>query len=244
MRIIKGATPTETPWVVAPPIPQAAPTPAADEPQGDPLAKAQEQAAAMLERAKAEAEQIRQAAQQEGYQQGYQEGQVAAEKELEEVWQELFQNICNEVQTLQQELDGLIAGSEEEVVRLSLAIATKILKTESRLGPDYVAPIAQAALAKLVGRMRVTLYLNPADCERIQDHCLLLPQAENLKTLPDPKVGFGGCRIETECGRADATLYHQIQTIAKGMLEDLGFAGPAIESLHEPHTLPPAPQNS
>ena len=126
--------------------------------------------------------------------------------------------------------ESLIAQAEEELARFSLIIAAKVLKQEASSNPGYLTSLARAALDKLVGRSRIKLFLNPLDFSRFQNGMLYL-QEENLAVFSDDSIGTGGCRIETECGRADATFFHQMSEIACALLEDPGICELAVDEL-------------
>ncbi|MGE5707806.1 MAG: FliH/SctL family protein [Bacteroidota bacterium] len=187
------------------------------------------QAEMLLVEARREAESIR----QQAYEEGYRQGAEAARVDLQTQWDQAFQDMLREVEGVFRQRDALVLQAEEDVVRLALLVAAKVLKQEVR-EPDYLRGIIQASLEKLVGRSRIRIFLNAVDFERFQNGQIPFPIEAPVTPVLDPSLGAGGCRIETECGRADASLPSQLEAILQALLPEPGIAEAAVAELHEP----------
>lgn len=203
---------------------------AAPPPESDILEPPAElQAELLLVEARREAETIR----QQAYEDGYRQGAETARMDLQLQWDQTFQDMLREVEGVLHHRDALVLQAEEDVVRLTLLVAAKVLKQEVK-EPDYLRGIIQASLEKLVGRSRIRIFLNAVDFERFQSGQIPLPIEAPVIPVLDPSLGAGGCRIETECGRADASLPSQLEAIVQALLAEPGIAEAAIIELHEP----------
>ncbi|HEY9765040.1 MAG TPA: FliH/SctL family protein [Chroococcales cyanobacterium] len=221
-RIIKGSCNAEEKCLVGQEISLSIPRNAFPESSQAPELEAE----LILIQARREAEEIRQRAQEEGYYQGVER----ARRDGQLQWDQTLADLINEGQSMLAQRESLISQAEEELVRLALMIAAKVLKQEASSNSGYLASLARAALAKLVGRSRIKLFLNPIDFSRFQSGVLYLRE-ENLSVFSDDSIGAGGCRIETECGRSDATFYHQMSEITLALLEDPGIVELAVDEL-------------
>lgn len=236
-RILKGAQLRDGKWVVAaPPDPNVV---AADleEPESPPepevdlealVAEAQAQAAQILAAAQAEAEAIRAAARQEGYQQGFSEGSA----EGRQAWQERIQALASEAQSLLDRRRAWYRDAEQDVVRLALLSAERILQREAR-NREALTSILHAALEHLADAAIVRIRVHPDDAPGLAA-AIGLPK---LEIKPDPGIGVGGAIIETLTGRVDARFVTQFRELAASVLmmepEDDPIVAPVVAELQK-----------
>lgn len=108
---------------------------------------------------------------------------------------------------------------EEEVVKLALTIARKIVCHEVKMNPDVVVCVAREALSRVEDPGKVTIKMSPADLELIQKtKTQLVKLQENIKHVTfeaSDSVDQGGCIIETDLGDIDARIEKQLQAVAE-----------------------------
>jgi flagellar assembly protein FliH len=172
----------------------------------------------VLAEARAEADQIREAARQ----QGYVEGRADATASLEPALAALSQAI-GDVQAAQAEMS---AELERRAVELGLSLARKVVGGALSVQPELVLEAVTGVLRGIVDRERVTVLVNPADLDIVReameglraslggmDHCVV--EAER-------RVGRGGCLVHTPVGEIDATVETKLERAGEVVASALG----------------------
>lgn len=164
----------------------------------------------------AQLEQIRKAAQREGYDAGYKEGTAAGQKEVRATVQRLTQ-IINAFSSPLQEVDATV---EQELVTLALAIARQIIRRELKADPGHVVGVVREALAALpAAARRVTIHLQPDDAALVREALAAGAGEEaNWRIVEDALLTRGGCRIHAEHSQIDATVEKRMAAIVAQLL--------------------------
>jgi flagellar assembly protein FliH len=158
-----------------------------------------------------------------GYAQGERTGIEAAATRGDAMLRRLAQTL-DELGTLRAEL---IHQSERQVVRLALAIATRVIHREITLDSELLVVMARVALDRLGDASSATIRLHP------QDHAAALAvrgvtlSTESVHVVADPNVSRGGCLVESDFGLIDLTPAAQIAEITTALL------GPELASALE-----------
>lgn len=159
----------------------------------------------------------------EGLEKGHAEGRTAALKEYQARLDALNKSWTRALESFQAERRQLWSDAHNDVVRLSLTIAERIIKRALDLDPSIAASQAQAALALLAARASVKLLVNPEDQELIKAAIpgilSSLGASHDIELVPDASVARGGCMLRTPVGgEIDATLSTQIDRIRDVLL--------------------------
>ncbi len=167
------------------------------------LAQAQAEAREILEAARREAARLESAAVEAGRQEGLRA--VAAERE-----------------GLAAERERLLDDAGEEMVRLALEVAAKVLAVAVR-DEGAALETARAALARARGRERLVARVHPADAPALRagapELLGLAPRAQRLGVQEDPGMQRGGVVLETEAGEVDGRLEAQLEAIGRSLGE-------------------------
>ncbi len=120
------------------------------------------------------------------------------------------------------EMERLVGEAEEEIVRLALAVAGKVI---DRAAEDDAVAVATArrALARLRGARQAEVRVHPEDapaarCAAAALGAGLAPDAR-LEVVEDPAVGRGGAVVETEAGSVDARVETQLAELGRALAE-------------------------
>ena len=110
----------------------------------------------------------------------------------------------------------------DQVTTLALHIARKVLGRELEFHPEAVVQIVRQALnEKARQRREITLRLHPEDAQVVREQrgALLevLSRSKELGILEDPEVARYGVRIETDAGTIDAQLETQLAAIERAL---------------------------
>jgi flagellar assembly protein FliH len=190
----------------------------------------------LLAQAAAAADEVRRQAHAEGVVAGQREGLAAvqhlidgraAEIAARQTQQELrtvlpaFQSA---VQALETERDRWLAAWEAAAVKLSAAIAERIVRHELARRPALCQTVVREALQLAAGQPHVELHLHPQDLEHLQqcgeEAVGLFASVGKATLIPDASLSRGGCLIETQHGVIDARLETQLARITQELLEE------------------------
>ncbi len=204
-----------------------------------------QQGEAILERARAEAKQIKQRGQAEadqlvaeasdkGYQQGYDKGlaegrsvgeQSAREETIAEYRQKLDQLLENWQAAVSQwdaDRQHLLMQGREEVLTLAMAIAEKVVYRVVDIDPTVIQDQVAEALQLITRPSSVAVTIHPDDRPAVED---VLPellqnirQCREATLVEDPSMTRGGCVVSTEGGQIDARIEQQIDRIVDTLL--------------------------
>ncbi|MBI3476232.1 MAG: flagellar assembly protein FliH/Type III secretion system HrpE [Acidobacteria bacterium] len=109
---------------------------------------------------------------------------------------------------------------EVEVVKLSLAIATKILHRESQVDPLLVAALARVALDKLHRNTRTVIRVRPEETSGWRQY---FAQNTDQATMPeiveDATVQPQSCTLETDLGSTELGVETQLKEIENGLFD-------------------------
>ena len=157
---------------------------------------------------------------QQAWSKGRDAGQAEAHAAFEQQIAKLREEISKALHDFAAERDTYFQRVEEQVVRLTLAIARKILHREAQVDPLLLAGILRVALEKIASNTNTRLRAHPSDIKVWRDH---FAQAhENLpppELIGDPEIQSGRCILETELGTTEIGLETQLKEIEQGFLD-------------------------
>jgi flagellar assembly protein FliH len=162
-------------------------------------------------------EAIRSEAYNEGFEQGRREGREAGQQEIDAAVQRLEQVMS----ALAEPLRAVDAQVEEELITLAMAVARQIIRREIQQDPEQVIAVVREAMAELPTAARnVRIHLHPEDAALVRE-AFTTEEAETApwKIVEDMVLTRGGCRIESDTSRIDASVEKRLNSI---MVELMG----------------------
>jgi len=127
------------------------------------------------------------------------------------------------VETYAQQRDRYVQAVEHEVVKLSLAVAARILRREAQMDPLLLTGAVRVALGQLSSSTQVRLRVPAGELDLWTEAIALLP---NLPVKPQVLVGegmrLGDCVVETEMGSVDLGVRAQLAEIERGFFDRTG----------------------
>lgn len=192
-----------------------------DLPTLEPLPAAAVGAAAPCEdevaRARAEAQEIRDAAHAEGFAAGRAQALAALEQ------------VVAMLAAAAADVAALRAGVSEEVeaaaVELGLNIAEQALHGTIEADPARVVDVTRGALRRLVERERVTILVHPDDLDLVRDAApTLIAQLggiEHCEVQAERRVARGSAVVRTVEGEVDATLATKLERAREAIAESV-----------------------
>lgn len=151
-----------------------------------------------------------------GRDQGRQEAQAAAADEQRTLLCEAEKKRTDQAVSLAAQIaserDAFLQTAEQEIVKLALAIAARILRREAQIDPLFLLGAVRVALGQLAESMQVKIRIPAREAELWTSTMQHLP---NLKRIPsviaDDQMQLGDCVIESEMGSANLGLAAQLK---------------------------------
>src|SRR5208337_1482339 len=163
------------------------------------------------------------AGRERGRQEGLQterEAHAAAQRAVE---QRQLRQSAGLIETFAQERDRYLHAVEQEVVKLALAVAARILRREAQMDPLLLTGAVRVALGQLAGSTQARLSVPEAELDLWREAIALVP---NLAVRPAVSAGegmrLGDCVIETELGSVDLGIRSQLGEIERGFFDRAG----------------------
>jgi len=111
--------------------------------------------------------------------------------------------------------DRLFAESREQIARLSVEIARKILMQKVQNGDYEIEAIVKEALNNAPTRQDVVVHLNPEDLVACQKAGLAGSAGDlaGIKFVADPNIGKAECLLETPKGTIKSLIDEQLERV-------------------------------
>ena len=150
---------------------------------------------------------------------GRREAEQSARREFE-------QHLEAELQRLRQMLRDVVSSgpklrrkSEADLVRLSVAIARRILHRELSIDSEALAGLVKAVFERLEQREIHELRTDPASVPVVRKVAESLGLLQQLKIVADPALRPGSLLIDTTHGHLDASIESQLNEIERGFID-------------------------
>lgn len=199
------------------------------------LAKTRAHAEKLVGEAHSQVEEIKRTAHAAGYAEGRQAGMKEADRILNTRSAELANEQTNSrlrttlpaleaaVAALHIERDRWLAWWESAAVRLSVAMAEKLLRHELARHPKLLPGRIKELLELAAGHPNIRIRMHPQDVEQLRECAAeLLDRLSPLGQAAltgDDRITRGGCIIETQHGTIDGRVETQFERITSELLE-------------------------
>jgi flagellar assembly protein FliH len=169
-----------------------------------------------------ELEAIRQDAYNEGFatgeRDGFHAGQLKARQEAEAATQARLAQLERLMGQLLEPIAEQDRQIEESLVHLTSLITRKVIQRELRLDSSQIRHVLREALKLLpMGANNVRIHINPRDFGLVK--AMRERHEESWRILEDESLEPGGCRVETEHSRIDASIETRLQQAMKQLFE-------------------------
>jgi len=138
-------------------------------------------------------------------------------KAKEEIEKNLVSMIKKAVEEIISLREGIIKRAEEDILKISFLIAKKVIKKEvSEYTKEIIIGNIKEAINNAIEKDKVIIRVHPEDYEsllKIEELKEIL-NIENLVIKKDQSIKMrGGCIVETEYSKLDATIENQLSLI-------------------------------
>lgn len=205
---------------------------------------AKDEAAEIIQKAKAEAEviirqseekkltvdneiealkkQAEQQAHEHGHEQGYKDGIAQAQEEIQAKAKDLICTLNSIINEAAEKRSTAIEKQEEDLLKLSLYIAEKIVRREIQTDPSWLLPVIKSALNSISNVDTVTIRVSPKDYQSLCEAESFVDVFDGIITWEnDQSLEDSTCIIETEYGSIDASLETRLAKISSKLMEQI-----------------------
>ncbi|MHC4204155.1 MAG: FliH/SctL family protein [Planctomycetota bacterium] len=135
------------------------------------------------------------------------------------VFSQACQTLNGVIAKLNQFCEKLYAGHREEIARLSVEIARKILMQKVENGDYEMESVIKEALKNAPGSQDVIVHLNPEDIEKCRKAQKDRPGnvLAGIKLIPDPNIGRAECLLESPKGIIKLLIDDSLERISKAL---------------------------
>jgi flagellar assembly protein FliH len=123
------------------------------------------------------------------------------------------------------ERDRFLHLVEQEVVKLALTVAARILRREAQMDPLLLTGAVRVALGQLAGASEVRLSVPAAEADMWKETIALVPHlAMKPAVVAGEGMRLGDCVIESRVGTVDLGVRSQLGEIERGFFDRVGPA--------------------
>jgi flagellar assembly protein FliH len=156
----------------------------------------------------------------DGHVEGVRKGEAELAKRIAEVDVKLaaLDAIMGALARPLDELDGQV---EQELTRLTLAIAKHLVRRELKMDPTQVIGIIRHTVSLLpLSARRIKIHLHPDDAAIVREKLAPGSGEQEWQLAEDPLMARGGCRLTTENSSIDARFEASVAAALTGLLGD------------------------
>jgi flagellar assembly protein FliH len=148
---------------------------------------------------------------------GFTEGEAQAKAGPAAEMEAAVQRMAQSVRDLAQLRPRLRRDAEADVVRLSLAIARRILRREMSVDPSAMQALAQVALQKVSRQELSRVFVHPHQAAAVKT--ALESAGVRAEVIPEITRESGALVFETNQGLLDASVNAQLEEIERGLTD-------------------------
>ena len=197
----------------------------------DVITQARQTAAHLLATARQEADALREQTLDAAREEGLQAARIEVERRADELassrlavqLETALPALKSAAEGLQAERDRWLIRWEQTAVRVGVAIAEKLVKSQIATRPELASGMIADALRLAAGQPRIIAHLHPDDLAAWGDQSPRIVESltacADSTLIADPLVSRGGCRIETIHGEIDARVETMLERLAQELVD-------------------------
>jgi flagellar biosynthesis/type III secretory pathway protein FliH len=130
------------------------------------------------------------------------------------LYDQMNQTLAAIIEKLEGFYNEIFAGHKEQIAKLSVDIARKILVQKVDQGDYQIESIVKEVLASAPSNQDIVIYLNPQDlvtCRKAQENGTFA----GVKLAEDPNIDRAQCRLESPKGIINSLIEEHLEQIEK-----------------------------
>ena len=156
----------------------------------------------------------------ESYNRGLAEGMAAGKEQAAAELQPVLEKLGRSLVELSSLRPRIRKNAEQDLIKLSLAIARRVLHRELTLDPESISGLIKVALEKLQSREVSRVRIHP-EYETVIRALLDRYGASQMEVARDASLQRGDVLFETAQGTLDASIESQLREIERGFADRL-----------------------
>ncbi|HWB86791.1 MAG TPA: FliH/SctL family protein [Bryobacteraceae bacterium] len=152
---------------------------------------------------------------------GQREGEATGRSRAAAELQPIIDRLSRSIEDLAQWRPKLRREAESDMIRLSLAIARRILRRELVVDPDAMHGLVLGALDKLQSQEICRVRVHPSHAAVVSACLRQMANGSTVEVISDGSRELGGVVFETQRGNLDASVESQLQEIERGLADRL-----------------------
>ncbi len=155
----------------------------------------------------------------EARQAAYREGEAAGHANALAETQPMLERLAHTVEELANLRPRLREQAEEDLIRLAVAIARRVVRRELTIDPQTITGLVKAALGQLAAEEKVRLRVHPAQEAAVRACLEDAGRGAVVVVVGDAALGPGGAVFDTARGNLDASAEAQLAEIERGLTD-------------------------
>jgi len=128
---------------------------------------------------------------------------------------------CQTLQSITEKLqnfcDKIFMEHQEQIARLSVEIAGKILNQKVEKGDYEIETIIKEVLSKSPERHDIEIHLNPDDLTNLQNTLQKEPLFAGIKFTSNPNIGRAECLLKSPKGNIELSINEHLEQIYEAL---------------------------
>lgn len=162
----------------------------------------------------------------EGRDEGFKAGRQAAFDEAMQRFEKEQSDVVESMKRSISDVDGLkrdlLIAAERDLLEFAVAVASKLTFSVGRLHRESAVENLKRALRQVAAKTNLTIYAHTNDIESLKKFASsVIPFVEGAQAFrieADPALAPGGCRVENDRTKIDATLETQVDELVSVLL--------------------------
>lgn len=157
----------------------------------------------------------------DAYQRGFNEGRGVGHQQAMGELQPVVDRMTRSLAELSSLRARIRKDAEQDLVKLSIAVARRVLHRELTLDPESITGIIRVALEKLESREQCRVRVHPDQESVVRSSLARFGEGQSMEIVPDTSLQPGDLLFETPQGALDASIEMQLREIERGFADRL-----------------------
>jgi len=150
---------------------------------------------------------------------GLAEGEAQARAQAQEEVRAAIERLSHAIADLDQYRTQLLRQTETDAVRLSIAIARRVLRRELTVDPSAIEGLVRAALERLQSQETCRVRMHPDFVATLRDCVERMGMESKVEIIPDAAQEPGAAVFEMSRGSLNASIDSQLKEIERGLAD-------------------------
>src|SRR6266851_460700 len=155
----------------------------------------------------------------EARQTGYSEGEAAGKAQTQDEVRAALDRLAQSIAGVDEYRSRLYRQTEVDAVRLSVAIARRVLRRELTVDPSAIEGLVSAALQRLQSQETCRVKMHPDYIPSLSAAIERMGMSAKVEVVADPAQEPGAAVFEMPRGNLDASIDSQLREIERGLVD-------------------------